>query len=207
MRLFILFAGLFLVLTSCNKYPNDTSSLQDQDLVITHYDATVSWPAYKTYAIGDTVLFLKNKAGRVEADTGYSQYNNRILDNINNNMVAQGFVRVGKNQNPHIAVDVTLINDANIESYTSWYGSSWYWGYPSYGYYYPWPTTTYYKYEVGSIQVNFLDITRVDTSSKRIPLIWGSQAVGTVSSDATYNATRVDRAINIMFEQSPYLKK
>ena len=69
------------------------------------------------------------------------------------------------------------------------------------------PSTTYYKYEVGTMNVNFLDITRVVTLNKTIPVMWGSQLVGLVSSTASYNATRIDNAIAIMFEQSPYLKK
>lgn len=206
---YLLLPLLFVAIgfTSCKKYPEDRSSLEEQDIIVTQYDRTTTWASYATYAINDTVLILKNKSGKVRTDTGYTQFNDQILNNVNSNMTSLGFVRVAKDQNPQVAVDVTLIEDENIDSYTYWYGSSWYWGYPSYGYYYPWSSTRYYKYEVGTISVSFLDLTNIDTVSKRIPLLWSSQAIGTVSSTPSYNASRIDRAINVMFEQSTYLKK
>lgn len=203
-----LFLGLLVAVSvSCKKYPSDNLSLQDQDVVITQYDTKIDFPAYRTFAINDTVLFLKNKAGRVESDTGYSQYNDQIVGRIVSNMTALGYQRVGKNQNPQIGLDVVLVNDENIDSYTSWYGSSWYWGWYGYGYYYPWPTTSYYRYEVGSLNLTMLDLTRIDTVAKQIPAMWNSQGVGLVSSTASYNADRIDDAIDVMFEHSPYLKK
>jgi len=89
--------------------------------------------------------------------------------------------------------------------YDYWY---WWWGgyYPGWGWggYYPYYPPVYVtSYTTGSLVMNMMDRTQMGTNGNPI-LQWTGLINGVLTN--TYDAGRVNTAIDKAFDQSPYLK-
>lgn len=201
-----LFVVAFLAITGCAKYPADSVTTEENDMIGTQYDNSVNFTSYKTFAIVDSVIMIKRESGEPEPDTVVSKFSDRIISLIAQNMKERGYTRVNKTDKPDLGIDASILSDENIGSYTYWSGYPGYWGWYGYSYWYPFPTTTFYKYTQGSVVINMVDLKNRDDVDKELNVVWRNLGMGLVSNTASYNSNRIDRAINIMFEQSPYLK-
>jgi hypothetical protein len=191
----------------CAKYPTDSVTTEENDMIGTLYDVNADFSSYKTFAIVDSVLLIQREDGEPKPDTGVSRHSDRIISLLSQNMQARGYTRVHKDSAPDLGIDASLLNDENVGSYTYWGGYPGYWGWYGYSYWYPWPTTTYYRYEIGTLVINMVDFKNRDEIDKELNVIWHNVGAGLVGSSSSYNANRIDRAIEIMFEQSPYLTR
>lgn len=196
-----------LMFTGCSKYPPDSVTTEENDMIGSLYDQSADFSSYKTFAIVDTVLSIRREDGKPIPDTSVSRFNDRIIKQIADGMIVKGYTRVSKDSTPDLGIDVSIIVDENIGSYTYWGGYPGYWGWYGYSYWYSYPTTTYYRYEQGTLVMNMIDIKNKDDVSKELPVIWNNIAAGLVSDNVNYNYSRIERAINTMFEQSPYVKR
>ncbi|MBD78994.1 MAG: hypothetical protein CL840_08755 [Crocinitomicaceae bacterium] len=207
MKNLLIVLGYALLISSCAKYPADSVTTEENDIIGSLYNQNTNFSSYSTFAIVDSVLLIKRGAGEPEPDTGYFRYSDRMISLISQNMVSRGYTRVSKDSTPDLGIDVSVLNDANIGSYTYWGGYPGYWGWYGYSYWYGWPSTTYYKYEIGTVVINMIDLQNRNDVDKELTVVWNNVAAGLVASSSNYNTSRIDRAINIMFEQSPYVKK
>ncbi len=187
----LLVFSLMLILPSC--YPGDPISTSDADVVLTYRDKDAVFSNKTSYAMPDSVLYI-TEDGLEAGDNPL--VDNTILSAIKRNMTEAGYSRAN---NPDSA-DVIVVA---LATKTTWVGGGcypwywdWWWGYP--GWCYPYT----YSYTTGTIFINMFDTDQQNSKEKQIP-IWLAAMNGI--ADGSASATRIDRAINQAFAQSPYL--
>ncbi len=208
MTKYLIWASFIFLLTGCQKYPSDSVSLEDEDVVGTLYDQSADFTAFKTYAIVDSIFYFKSEAGSNVPDTILFKHSDQLKSLIRSNMNTRGWTEVDTSQSPDVGIDVILVSGENVGAYNYWSYYPYYWGWGGYGYWYPWyGGTVYYTYEVGTISINMVNLKEIDQQNEQIGVLWNSAAIGTLSNTQSYNHERATSAINTMFEQSPYLTK
>ncbi len=123
-------------------------------------------------------------------------------------MQSKGFTLVNKNANPHLGVNVSKIYNTStgIVSYRNYYDSyggyydPYYWGYGGYNYYSPYSYATYSIRE-GALSIDMLDLKGA-ASTNRINVIW----TGLIRGSGIFNGSTAAGQVNMLFNQSPYLK-
>lgn len=219
---FMAFTGMFLA--SC--YPTDDVSYSDLDLVATIYDEDQNFNDFKTYIVPDTIVHLVdtvNEDNNVDITRQYDQY---ILNLVNQNMVNYGYVKETDPENnpPDVILAISAMASTNYNVW-SWYPYYWY-GYPGWGWYWPYKGTDYWygwypgypgygggtyvtSYTVGTIIMNMQDMTNyqnINPETDTIPTVWLGAINGLMGSSSTTTTNRLDYTINEAFTQSPYLK-
>jgi len=187
----ILFTVSFsLLFPSC--YPGDPISPSDTDVVTTFRNATADFSTKITYAMPDSVLHI-SKDGPVDSES--PALDQQILSAIGSNMEQYGYtVELNQDQADVIVVVMT--------ARTQWASGGcipWYWGY-----YYPYPGYCYpvaYTYETGTILIQMVD---PDGGESARDALWVAGINGLLNSSSS-TASRIDRAIDQAFIQSPYL--
>jgi len=200
----ILMAVAGLLITSCSKYPTYTVETSDLDMVWTEYDESINFAEYKTYFIPDTLLVDSTMS---DEDKAYIQeYYENILVEINANMAALNYVRVDSSANPDIGMGVSIVTQTNyVFSYSYWWYYPPYWGYPGYGYSYPWATYMG-SYEEGALIFDMADLRNIDHQGKNIKGIWSALCGGILTNrTSTQISKRLIDGIDQAFAQSPYL--
>jgi hypothetical protein len=200
----MLFAvALSFALTSCNLYPGEAASTEDLDVMISQYDPNANFSVMKTYALSPEVTPVSNDPNNPPSFTISEELNNVIITTIKSNMAGYGWILVDSTDSPDLAIDLTATKARNTTIYYSYPG----WGYPGYGWGYPYfpYASTVTSYEVGTIYMNGLDLNRVDTINQIIPVIWTGLIQGPLIDNVKDPLARVQRDINIVFKQSPYL--
>lgn len=206
--LFILIA-IGSVMWSCHTEP-DTAKLIDQLVVSTNYDPQANFSAYTTYAIPtDTIGFISNNSNDTIITSPSSSFPREVLRALNENLQARGYVRVGRNENPDIGINVIVANDFNVFQqvvYPDYYGypGSYYGGYYGYGSFYSYPYVNTYAYNTGVLIVEMVDLKNRNAQNE-VKVVWDAY-MGDVYSTIDRSAQSRD-AINQAFTQSPYLEK
>ena len=94
-----------------------------------------------------------------------------------------------------------------------WYGWGGWWGYPGGGYYPGYPGyccyTSIYQYTTGSLIIEMLDVKNAEDEGDkvRIPVAWHGGLNGYAEGSARNRQARVERSMDQMFKDSPYLDK
>jgi hypothetical protein len=198
----IVMAGL--VVTSCSKYPTYTVNTEDLDMVWTEYDEAIDFSQYKTYFVPDTLLVDSTMSAE---DKAYIQeYYTNILVEINANMEALNYVRVDSSANPDIGLVISIVTQTNyVFSYSYWYYYPPYWGYPGYGYSYPWATYMG-SYEEGALIFDMADLKNINHQGQNINGMWSALRGGVLTGgSSTQVSKRLINGIDQAFAQSPYL--
>lgn len=202
--MFIGFAGLSTVYTSCTKDPVNNLNNDESRIYITDHDSTVNFSNYKTYSISDSVAVIDNgKSTRELTDVGQA-----YIDAVKNYMDQAGYQMVSKDASPDLGVDVNhIINTTtgviNYGDYWGDYGGYWdpyYWGYPDYGYYIPYAYSVY-QIKEGAMSVDLLDLKNA-TKNDKINVIW----TGLIRGSGIFTASVADAQVKALFDQSSYLK-
>jgi len=200
----LLLAFVGLILVSCSKYPTYTVNTRDLDMVWTNYDESKNFADYKTYYVPDSIIIEED----VDADdrAALQKYYESVLVEVNKNMQALNYVRVDSADNPDIGVGISIITrTTHVISYNYWYYYPPYWGWPGYGYYYPW-STYMGSYEEGAVVIDMGDLKNIDHTNKKIGGMWSALVGGVLTG--TSNAVIDDRligGIDQAYKQSPYL--
>lgn len=152
--------------------------------VIVDYDKAASFTNYKTYAWKEGTP-AKNPLN-----------NTRILEAIDKQLAAKGFMKVDAEQNPdliilyHAAVDIeTQINTVNMGGYYGWYG-----GYYGGG---GGTSTTY----VDKIPVGTLRVDMGDPKTKK--LLWQGKGTDTVDEKPEKLEKTINKVAEKMFKNFP----
>ncbi len=189
-------AGLFW---GC--YPDGADYADELDLVYTVYDENYAFSAGSTYSIPDEIVKISDGLGD---DVEYIQdlYAVPMLNKIKANMTALGWTRVDADQNPDIELLPAAWTSTTIVS-GGYYGGYWcYWD-PYYcggGWYYPYPY--YSSYTTGTFVMFMTDPQNLSTDDSR-KVVWTSAINGLLTG--SYDANRINQAIDQAFAQSPYL--
>lgn len=217
----VLLVGAVLFTSSCNLYPDDDARIDEFDAVITYYERTNDFGAYKTYAIVDSVRQLSPSNEGIPGGDNVVRNSDYILDLINTNMQARNYDLVDNPNDADIIVNAgalvvnnIVISGGGYPGYWygypgDWYGPGYWWGYPGYGYYYPWvPIGFVTEYEVGTLIIDIVDRVNFNPNNDDQLLIKWSGVVrgviGVTDNADVRNRLRID--INQAFDQSPYLQ-
>jgi len=197
------FAVTSVVLTSC--YPDYGLTTSDFDIVSTFKDDANDFQAYKT---NDATFFIPTTIDKILGDGEFSnnggQYDQQILQEIENQMVAYGYKKV-TNPTPADSGDV-ILHVVNWTSTTvAYYPGYWYGGY--YGGYYPYYGGYSYSYTTGTLFISMVDVSKKDEQNKNSGTVWVGAVNGLMDSSTSAEIkTRAINSIDQMFVQSPYLK-
>lgn len=200
----LLLAMVGLIIASCSKYPTYTVNTSDLDMVWTNYDESIDFAQYKTYFVPDSIL-LEDDVDEDDAKA-LQKYYESILVEVDKNMAALNYVRVDSTSNPDIGVGVSIVTQTTyVYSYNYWWYYPPYWGYPGYGYSYPW-STYMGSYEEGAVIIDLADLKNVNHNTQTINAMWTSLVGGVLtSSNSTVISNRLIGGIDQAFKQSPYL--
>jgi len=191
----MVFAGLMVA--SCSKYPTYSVDTSDMDMVWTNFNESADFTLYKTYYVPDSLIVDSTATPQEKAH--YQEYYESVLEKINANMEARNFVRVDSSANPDMGMGVSIITRENyVFSYNYW------WGYPGYGYYYPWATYLG-SYEEGALIIDISDLKNIDHTNKTINALWATMIGGVLTNNSGLVDTRLFDYIDQAYKQSPYL--
>jgi hypothetical protein len=192
-----------LVIASCSKYPSYTVNTSDLDMVWTNYSESADFMQYKTYFVPDTILIDSNATP--EEKEYMQEYYEFILAAVNSNMQERNYVRVDSSDNPDMGIGISIISRKNyVYSYNWWYYYPPYWGWPGYGYYYPWYSYLG-SYEEGALIIDLSDLKNINHDNRQIDALWGALIGGVLTNNSGLLDQRLQNYIDQAFEQSPYL--
>lgn len=202
-------AAVWMGLSGC--YPGEAPV---SDIVATLHDTDNDFTTYATFSLPDSVV----DAGDPD-DPGYievsHEYDRAILARIRSNLVALGWTEIpedsiGSTRVPDVVIMVTaLISETtNIWYYPpywgwwgGWYGGAWGGYYPGWGYPCCYDVTTY---TTGTIGIDMAAMKDLDPTTETAPIAWAARLNG-LANKSNANQSRIEKAIDQAFAQSPYL--
>ena len=206
-RMRLLLTGLLgasAFFTACTKDPLNQLTPEESRIYITSFDSSAVFTSYKTYSIADSVTVIDNgvaKKTTTAADLAY-------IAAVDRNMQQRGYIKVDRNQDPDIAINVSRIYNTqtgliDYTDYWDYYGGYWdpgYWGYPGYDYYVPYAYGVYQVTE-GLMSIDMFDLKNAAAHGDKLNLLWN----GLVRGEGIFNANVADSAVQALFNQSTYL--
>jgi hypothetical protein len=196
----VLIVASVLLLGGC--YPHGAEYVEDLDVVLTSHKAEYDFLAKATYAMPNRIVKITGDIAEGEDPSFIPDINaQKILTTIANNMADLGWQRVDVEDSPDLLLLPAAWETTTIYYwYDYWYGW-WYGGYYPYWPYYP--PVSYSSYTTGTLLMALIDPDVTGTNGNPINQ-WAGAINGLLTG--TYNANRVDKAINKAFAISPYLK-
>jgi hypothetical protein len=196
-RKLIYMLGFLVILVSC--YPQGPEYYEEMDVVYTNYDESFDFTSQRTYSMPEKIVKITGNIIQGENPEFVKEpYNTQILDQIQSLMSELGWTRA---EDPQQA-DVLLIPVSWKNTTVYYWYDYWCWWYPYYcgwGWYYP-------SYPVSSsVTSGTLVMSLVADGDEYIEpsVVWTSAINGLLSG--SYDVSRINRAIDQAFEQSPYL--
>jgi hypothetical protein len=210
----MLLIPLISLLTGC--YPDKLDYVDEYDMAGTLYDEEADFSSYTTFHVLDTVMHLTEDG---EDDPSLSrEHDEFILETIRQNMVDNGYTELASPDSlniPDLEIFVQVMSQDFYTYYSYWYN---YWGYyPGWNYWYPgwggwYPGYPWYpgyvsSYSTGSLIVEMLDTEVPLDQSERPGMVWAGIVNGLLTDNTSNTRARLDKQLNQLFVQSPYLKK
>ena len=198
---------LMLVAVSCTKEPLDNLTEEESRIYVTNYDTTANFSEYATFRLADSVAIINNNQLQGRERTSVDA---QLIDAVAATLQQRGFTRVSAGQNPDLGVTLSAITNTNTQlvsypDYGGYYGGYWdpyYWGYPGSSYYFP---TYYGVYETAetSLAVDIVDLKNRSENNNTLRVVWS----GLVRGTGIFDGRNAQSQVNLLFAQSPYLKK
>jgi hypothetical protein len=196
-RLFLIFAAVAL-LWGC--YPNGPDYVEEMDIVVTKHNPDYDFVAKATYAMPNRIVKITGSVAEGDTPEFIPDITaQKILAQIDKDMQAYGWSKVAYDANPDL-----LLEPAAWETTTVYYWYDyWYWWYGGYYPYWGYPPVSYSSYTTGTLVMRLIDPDQVGADGNPI-----SQWTGAINGilTGTYNASRMNAAIDKAFTISPYLK-
>ena len=189
---------LIILLAGC--YPQGPEYVDDLDVVITDYEPTYDFAGKGTYAMPNKIVKITGDV--VEGDEPQfipDVTATAILAQIEDNMEDLGWEKVDYDNNP----DVLLTPAAWETTTVLYYYDYWYWWYGGYYPYWGWGYPSYSTYSTGTLLMRMVDPDVL--AANGLPVIQWAGAINGILTNS-YNATRMNTALDRTFAQSPYLK-
>lgn len=198
----IFFFALAILLWGC--YPDGPEYVDELDVILTNFKE-YDFQAKATYAMPDRIVKITGNIEEGEDPEFIPDATaTAILQMIEINMTDLGWQRVGVDEDPDLLLAPGAWETTNI---FYWY-DYWYWWYGGYypgwgccyGYY---PPVSVSSYTTGTLVMALIDPDIISGSGYPISQ-WTGAINGVLSG--VFDPTRVSRAVDQAFEQSPYLK-
>ena len=190
----VFYLGIIIILGGC--YPQGPEYYEDLDIVYTTYEDDYDFSSKGTYAIPDKIVKITGNIVEDEDPEFVDEPLNReMLDLMESNMAALGWAKTDDAEMADLVLLPAVWTNTTIYywyDYWCWYAPwycGWGWGYPS----------------VSTSTTGTLVMTLIADGDDYIDpeRVWTAAANGLLSG--AYNTTRVTKAIDQAFEQSPYL--
>jgi hypothetical protein len=202
MRFLALLSLLMTVMVGCKETP-DPNDLVENMVVQTTFKENTDFGFYNSFTLSlDTLGLYANWTD----DTLFFDsdgYAHNVTNKIKNEMAANGYTYLDKDQDPDLGFAVTVFDNYNVYqqiSYPTYYSG--YYGYGYGGYYGPLVTT--YEYSSSTLVIHLLDLKNRD-AEQRLQVIWKAY-IGDLTQSNDPEQKVLD-AIRQAFDQSPYLAK
>ncbi len=184
-------------------YPGNVT-VAELDTALTIYDHEEDFSRFKTYHLPDTIVPIG------DGDENYEdKYDRQMLDQIRQNLDAIGYVSIDSINEADIVILVEKQNSELLVGWipcaTCWCGYwCWYpgWGWGGYNPYYPGGGVVY-SYPIGTLYISMFDPGTEMEMNLVAP--WVASINGLVSGTDSDILGRLDRLIDQVFKQSPYL--
>jgi hypothetical protein len=185
-------------------YPDFNLSAAEYDVVVSLYDPSNIFSAYRTYAMPDSIL-------RLDSTNSVTAYDVQIINAIKNNMTSLGYQRIINPDSLANRPDVIIIPRVGTWTNTTVPWSNWdfyFPYYPDWAWSYPWyPTTEQAMFTRGSLVIDMIDMNKLDTTNQQFVSVWfGVLNALLDNSTAVDLQLRITNGINQVFNQSPYLR-
>jgi hypothetical protein len=207
-RKILTIVGFFSTLLLAGCYPDGPDYVEELDVVLTYHNDTYDFGTKTTYSMPDRIVKITGNLQEGDQPVFIPDATAAlILAKIQENMTALGYDRVSLASEEADLLILPASWETTTISYWYDYWGWWYGGYyPGWGWggYYPYyPPVNVTSYTTGTLMMNLVDKTEVGANGNPVTL-WSGIINGVLTN--TYNATRVNTAIDKAFDQSPYLK-
>lgn len=202
------------LLSACVYRPG-ADDIYDDDLVATLYAKSSDFTAYATFAISDHVNVID---GTEEPEPLDGTIDSVLRQSVVDHLVARGYQQVAPDADPDLGISISVLIATNTTVYyPGWwwsspyyYGGS-YWGYPGYGYYYPYYVSSYSTSSLAVEMVDLQNAVPVDEDDPdAVPLLqvnWVAFCHGLFESTVSVEVQSALACFDQAFEQSPYLSR
>lgn len=214
---FALILTLGLSLTSCRENALDNLSPEDSQVFITNYDRSVNFGAFRTYSLPDSMVVLSNN----RVGSSLVPLEQRFIDRLASALTNRGYRRVERGQPADLGVVAIRVNDqftgvtTNPFFFDYWYGPGFGGFGPGFGFgpgagfggFGGFVGSPYSVYQVSEQYwaINMVDLKKAPANTggqQQLPTIFEARIRG----NDIFSETSVDRAIEAIFAQSPYLQ-
>lgn len=198
---------LALMFSGCR--PGGAEYISDLDVVGTAYTKEIDFSGRKTYAMWDSIPQISSDQLEPGETPEYisQTYANVVTSEIDKQMKALGWTKVGRDQNP----DAYIQNASMQNTYVYYYYSYYYYGYyyPYGGWYYPgYYPPTYSTTTTGTLLMMLVDAKTESTSPNGTqPVLWIGIINGLMEGSSSSFTSRVSKNVGQAFKQSPILKR
>jgi hypothetical protein len=188
------FLGIIFLMVSC--YPEGIEYYEETDIVYTDYTESFDFASRGTYAMPDKIVKITGNLVEGESPEFVPEpYNTQILNKIESNMTALGWTKIADPESADLALFPAVWSNTTIVyyyDYWCWY----YYYYCGWGWYYPYATS----YTTGTMVMTLVAQGEeyIEPSS-----VWTAAINGLMSG--AYDTSRITKAIDQAFKQSPYL--
>jgi hypothetical protein len=194
----ILMGTLGIVLLGC--YPQGPEYVDDLDVVLTYFEDDYDFAGKQTYARPDKIVKITGNLRDGDDPVFIPDATAAlILAQIDANMQDLGYERVDVSADADLLLTPAAWETTTIVYwYDYWY---WWWGgyYPGWGYYPGYVTS----YSTGTLIMSLIDPAVIGSNGD--PIVQWTGAINGLLT-GSYNASRVNKAIDQAFDQSTYLK-
>ncbi len=206
-----LIIAAFMATVACN--PQGAQYEDELDLVLSIENNDVNYQDYQTYVIADSIEVL-GQQGEVSIDPANQQF---VIDEIRDHLNEAGWTESSDpmQNGSDVIVLVSVLENVNFavggwwDYWGDWGGWGWYPPYPPGGYYPGYPGyccySSIYAYREGSLIIEMFDPNN-PLANDQLEVLW-SGAINALIDGRSNLRSRVERGIDRMFTDSPYLHK
>lgn len=209
------FAVVIIGLLAACVYRPGADDIYDDDIVATLHAEKSDFKAYTTFAISDHVNVVD---GTEEPEPLADSVDSALRQQVVNHLTERGYEQVAPDEDPDLGVNMSVLIATNTTVYYPgwWWGSpyyygGYYWGYPGYGYYYPYYVSSY---STSSLATEMVDLKNAPPISEddpeAVPLLqinWVAFCHGLFESTVSVEVNSALACIDQAFDQSPYLSR
>ncbi len=192
-------AALALLLFGC--YPDQPEFVEEYDVVYTNYAPDFNFSETYTYSMPDGVLLIDdNRRPSDPPEFIDDRFGDAILDNIRENLGAQGWTEVDEADDPELIVLASAFDTQFLYFYDPGY---WCWYYPCWGWWYPGYFPGFVSgYRTGTVLIQITDPNGVQ--NQEVPVVWTGSLNGLLQGSDANIIGRIDRNLDQAFIQPPF---